>query len=168
MPCPTGVLTGPKMGIRHPRSDSTEVPATYSHEPGLGQVPTEDGLDGNDGLLLGWVVFSRGDGAWDTGCRRALQSMTRGDRPVWGHPVSDSKCSTQRSPRRGASQLTPHCSFSPSPTTEFTLRCAGSNLNAKLARDVLSQHGMGGAPGTSARPGRPAGLRGLRFLSRRH
>lgn len=64
----------------------------YSHEPGLGQVSTEDGLDDDDGLLLCCVVLSWGDGAWDTGCRRALQSMT-GERAVWGHLVS--KCTRQ-------------------------------------------------------------------------
>lgn len=73
----------------------------YSHEPGLGQVSTKDGLDDDDGLLLYWVVFIPGDGAWDTGCRRALQSMTRGERPVWGLPVSVSKSSMQVSPWGG-------------------------------------------------------------------
>lgn len=48
----------------------------HLHEPGLGQVSPEDGLDDSDGLLLRWAVFRQGDGAWDTGCGRALQLMT--------------------------------------------------------------------------------------------
>lgn len=53
----------PSKGYLSPRSNSPEVPVAYSHEPGLGQVSTKDGLDDDDGLLLRWVVFSRGDGA---------------------------------------------------------------------------------------------------------
>jgi hypothetical protein len=63
MPCPTGVPTGPQMGICQPEVTQPQVPVAHSHEPGLGQVSTEDGLDNDDSLLLCWVLFSRGDGA---------------------------------------------------------------------------------------------------------
>lgn len=117
------------------------MPLAYSHEPGLGEVSTEDGLDDDDGLLLCWVVLSWGDGAWDTGSRRALQSMTRGERVVWGHPVS--KCTRQISPP-GASQLTPNSVLPHSPPA-FTGRSAGSDFNAKLAGD-MSKGLLGAVP----------------------
>lgn len=136
----------------------------HSHEPGLGQVSPEDGLDDSNGFLLYWTVFRRGDGAWDTRCGRPLQLMTTGERPVWGYPAV-SKCSMQVAGAGGMGAFKLHPNSAPHRSLGGLLL---PHFKDKPAQDVSKGplldcpwHGMGGTPGTSAQSGRLEGCKGL-------